>query len=694
MRGASAGGPAAAAAGAPSATPPAAPAAPARGTKKAETPEEFDARIVSELRAADPGAVPLFEEANAARKAGDHAKAAERYARVYGLVPSFVHALRRQCWEESALGHREEAIAHCRAAVEQDASAENEGTLCFALLSPPGAIRVPGWKPTAAEMDMAAHAVDAGIATDARGSFIWTAACEYALAGQDFERLRACVDGLRRVAPEEVGTHVYASILAATEERWADAEKELDRAHDLGLDEETYRSLRGQERSARPLLDRFGPAAALVGGIWLAGLLLLLGAAWILSRITLRAVSRIPAEAELAQGGEAKGVAGSIRSVYRVVLWLCCAYYYVSLPLVFLGVLALGGGLLYGSIAIGHVPVKLIIIVAVVTLGTLWAIVRSLFVRGRDVDPGLKIELHEHPKLARLLEEVALAVGTRPVDSVYLTPGTTVAVMERGRMIRQLAGARERCLILGAGVLEGMRLGPLKAVLAHEYGHLTNRDTAGGGFALAVRRSLHTMAQSLASSGAAAWYNPAWLFLNGFYRVFLRISQGASRLQEVLADRWAAKVYGAAAFEEGLRHVVAKSVRFNANVGAVLDEVMKKKTALWNVYEYKPEKPPEESEVAEAVRKALERPASPYDSHPSPADRFRWIGALPSRGSASTFDDAREAWSLFADRDFIERRMTAELRKLILMQNGIEVPPGQAGGWTPPGPRPDPPHRA
>ena len=98
-------------------------------------------------------------------------------------------------------------------------------------------------------------------------------------------------------------------------------------------------------------------------------------------------------------------------------------------------------------------------------------------------------------------------------------------------------------------------------VLAHEYGHLSNRDTAGGRFALAVRRSLMIMAGHLALGRAATWYNPAWLFVKGFNRVFLLISQGATRLQEVLADRWAALSYGSRAFEEGLRHVVARAVR-------------------------------------------------------------------------------------------------------------------------------------
>src|SRR5262249_15253411 len=159
---------------------------------------------------------------------------------------------------------------------------------------------------------------------------------------------------------------------------------------------------------------------------WLAGLVLLLGAAWILSRITLKAVSRVPAGVDgMGPGGEVEGVTASLRRVYRVVLWLCCAYYYLSLPIVFAGLLILGGGLLYTILRAGQVPVKLLVIVAVVTLGTLWAIVRSLFVRGRDEDPGLRLEPRDHPNLTKLLEEVALAVGTRPVDAVYLTPGTT-----------------------------------------------------------------------------------------------------------------------------------------------------------------------------------------------------------------------------------------------------------------------------
>jgi Peptidase family M48 len=250
------------------------------------------------------------------------------------------------------------------------------------------------------------------------------------------------------------------------------------------------------------------------------------------------------------------------------------------------------------------------------------------------------------------------------VDNVYLTPGTELAVMERGGMGRQLRGGAERCLILGVGVLEGLKIGPFKAVLAHEYGHFTNRDTAGGGLALAVRRSLVTMARGLAESGAAAWYNPAWLFLNGFFRVFLRISQGASRLQEILADRWAAFTYGSKAFEDGLRHVIEQSVRFDARAGATLQEMAAHPVP--NLYQHEPATPVAPVEIDKAIRNALNHPASPYDSHPAPTERSRWVRALNAKGTVQSADDTNEAWTLFESRAVVEERMTSRVHAMVL----------------------------
>jgi Zn-dependent protease with chaperone function len=168
------------------------------------------------------------------------------------------------------------------------------------------------------------------------------------------------------------------------------------------------------------------------------------------------------------------------------------------------------------------------------------------------------------------------------------------------------------------------------------------------------------------------WYNPAWLFVNGFHRVFLRISQGASRLQEVLADRWAAFTYGGEAFERGLRHVIERSVHFNAFATAALNEVIQKKQPLPNLYAYRPSLL-DTSSISYEIEETFRAEPSPYDSHPCPADRIRWVQAIGS-GQASPEDGAADAWSLFRDREEIERRLTRQVRENIQVDAGISIP--------------------
>ena len=63
------------------------------------------------------------------------------------------------------------------------------------------------------------------------------------------------------------------------------------------------------------------------------------------------------------------------------------------MPILFALVFLVGGGLLYALLALGHVPVKLFLIIAALTIVTAWSIVKSLFVRSRDVDPGERLDL-------------------------------------------------------------------------------------------------------------------------------------------------------------------------------------------------------------------------------------------------------------------------------------------------------------
>jgi Zn-dependent protease with chaperone function len=634
---------------------------------RAETDEDFDRRIVEELRARDAAAADTFLMANQAREAENHRQSVALFARVRTRVPGFSHAWRREGYELLALDLRKDAVDRMRTAMSLDASAWNMLGLATALSTSD-----QSQAPPEGDMDEAVALTQQAAKLSADNPNIALLAARLATMRQEYEWLGSEVKRLDKLAPQNPWTHFFAAIHLAVSGDRDGAKERLARGRALGLPEPVYADLQAQLERKSPigLLARVG--SYVLGG-WLAGFVVLLLVGAFLSRATLQASRQVPR----AEGGRAVGLDAALRRGYRWILGACCAYYCVSIPVVLATVLLVGGGLVYLMLMLGHIPVKLLLLVVLITAVTVWAVLKSLFTRARDEDPGLKVAEGEHPRLRRVLDEVAAKIGTRAVTNVYLTPGTDLAVMERGGVFKQVRGHTERCLILGIGAIEGMAMRPFRAILAHEYGHFSNEDTAGGGFALAVRRSLVTTAVNLAQSGAAAWYNPAWLFVNGFYRVFLRISHGASRLQEVLADRWAAFAYGSRAFAEGLRHVIDRSIRFDAHANSVLKEVIEEKRPLPNLYAYRPAAALiEESKIAESVEEAIHREPSPLDSHPRPADRIAWVEALGTTGAPPAADDADAVWTLFDDREAVERRLTDEVRQNVGAAHGVEIAPG------------------
>jgi Zn-dependent protease with chaperone function len=462
---------------------------------------------------------------------------------------------------------------------------------------------------------------------------------------------------------------MYASYEAVLSHE-ARAHSALTRAAQLGAPLEAQAQLEAWlDELARARHRR----AWLQAGLWalpawfaLFGLLMLVGA-W-LSRTTLAAADRALEDPT----GQAVGLDAWLRRAYAAVIAWSCAFFYMSIPLVLLVVLVVGGGLLYGMLAVGHMPIKLILIVAVLTVMTLWSVIRGLFARGGGGDPGPELDLSQQPRLRACLDEVATRIGTRAVDRVFLTPATDIAVFERRSARGRFSGQRERCLILGIGVLEGMTVGQWKAILAHEYGHFVNRDTAGGGTALVVRRSLVTMAVRMATSGAAGWFNPAWWFVRGFHAAFMRVSQGASRLQEILADRWASAAYGSAAFVSGLTHVISASVRFNELTGPTLEQALKSKSPLTNLYRQLAELEPKvRPAIDHEIETALAREPDPLDSHPAPRQRFAWAQRVATAADPGPGDE-RGAWVLLDGRDALEAAMTSAVRTAVEANHGIK----------------------
>lgn len=611
-----------------------------------EPPERdpvFEQEVYDRLAAINPDAVSIFQKATQAMDADDLVAAKQGYEQVLDLAPDFPDAARRLSYVELGLGNVDAAVERARQALAAQDSPYNH----IAMVEPLLATEQPENQREA--LSHAWAAVEELPEDDyANGALLYAG-----VVNEDMDAIRQASTTLVRVLPEFPYAHYVFGLVAANDGKWELAERELLLAQELGMPAEDVQAMLDDGISSQARLYRWLRRGAYIFAGWLVGMGVLLVVGMGLSRLTLAAVQRTRPDAQFEVGRGERVV----RTIYRIVIALTLVYFYVSIPLVIFVVVAAAAGLFYLFFAVGRIPVRLAAFLAIATIYTLIAIVRSVFARVKDEEPGRPLSRDEAPQLWSLAEEVAERVDTRPVDAIYVTPASSIAVTERGGLLQKLRGAGQRCLILGLGALPEMTQGQFKAILAHEYGHFSNRDTAGGNLARQVRFSMNRMAYGLAINGLARWYNPAWLFVNGFNRVFLRVTLGASRLQEILADRYAALAYGVENFINGLTHVVRQSLLFGANVNHKADLAARSGASLPNLYVPVALPDPLMEQLEAKIGEEMGRPTSVYDSHPSPQER---IGLLRQLEVVSEVAESQEpVWDLLADAEKLQNEMIA-----------------------------------
>ena len=603
-------------------------------------------KIWQQLQAVAPQSLETFKRATEALDADQHDEAARLYSEVTKAAPEFTPALRRAGGALAATGRRDEGLALLEKAATLERSPENFITLANVLVTP-GSGRVA----SAAEKQRAfTLAVEADRLSSSEDSSYPAMVAHLALELERVDVFQKAVGTLQSKFPGEPGTHYYTAIDAAIREDWGRAESEMERAEALGVPHEVAEEFLNSGVRSRARVWRYVYWVLYAAAAWALGLVLLFVLGKVFSNLTMRAVDSADPE-ELTGARHEK-----LRRWYRGLINVAGFYYYISLPVVLCLVVLAVAAVFYAFTVVGRIPIKLMLILGVGALITVYQMIRSFFVKHEEEDPGRPLREEEAPGLWALTREVAGAVGTRAVDEIRVTPGTDLAVYERGKSAEKRQDKATRILILGVGVLNGFSRNAFRAVLAHEYGHFSHRDTAGGEVALRVNKDMVTFAYAMAEAGQAVWYNLAFHFLRVYHFIFRRLSHGATRLQEMLADRVAVYNYGARAFEEGLRHVIYRDVEFNHLAVREINAASDGRRALQNLYELPEAKGGEaERDVETAFRESLERKTSEDDTHPAPAERFRLAERVKTKGEPEADGTV---WELFADREALTREMS------------------------------------
>jgi Zn-dependent protease with chaperone function len=606
-----------------------------------------------QLQQSAPKSVETFKAATVALDNKNYQEAVKLYGEVLKQSPSCEAALRRSGYALIATGNRSEGLKMTERAVSLNRSPDNLIGFAAALTNPGTENR----QPTKAEIEQAFFLSKEALQKDTENDSDYAAmTAQLALEMGDINEFHKVLSLMKQKYPGQAATHYFNGIDFANNGDFDAAVKEIKQSEALGMPPEATSNLLTAIETAKGeqyfgLGNYFYYGLYLVGA-WVLGLAVLFIAGKILSAKTLKSIENSDPN-DITGGGQA-----GLRGVYKKIITVAGIYYYLSQPIVMLLVIVAAGGITLFFFWVGTIPIKLVVILGFVALATIFYMVKSLLVRTKAEDPGRVLTENEAPGLWALARDVAQTIDTRPVDEIRLTHGAEVAVYERGGISAKMQDKAERILIVGVAALNGFSQNAFRAVLAHEYGHFSNRDTAGGDIAMRVNNDIVRLAESMVLSGTATMYNIAFHFLRFYHFLFRRITHGASRLQEILADRVAVHAYGADAFREGLTHVIRRDIEFNLVAHKEINEAFSSQRALQNLYEM--------SELDDSIKKDLEqqynenisRPTTDDDTHPSPEDRFKWASQIKSRECAPI---SGMVWDLFKDKAALTQEMNSLL---------------------------------
>lgn len=348
----------------------------------------FEKQILARLVKINPSAVPLFEEASRFYHARQYDKAKAGFEAVLQLAPDFPDAERRLGICELQLGDSAGALLHAERAYSTDPSPYNQSALALALVVFGDSSRYPE---AFAYAESAANSLPDQVTAQ-------MALLQSGMATFNEKAVQTASQRLVRLAPEYPLPHYFYGIALAQKESWEASERELLEAQSLGVPQEAIEEILAQGIRTHAAIERWKRRGIYTLVAWLAtlALLFLLGA--FLSKTTLGAVARTQNTGTFHVSRPEQ----TLRTLYRGVIAITSVYFYLSIPILLVIVLAAAGAFFYLLLQVGRIPIKLAVFVAIATLVTVYAILRSLFVRPRNTDPGRRIDREQAPVSGQL----------------------------------------------------------------------------------------------------------------------------------------------------------------------------------------------------------------------------------------------------------------------------------------------------
>ncbi|MCA9609353.1 MAG: M48 family metalloprotease, partial [Myxococcales bacterium] len=331
------------------------------------------------------------------------------------------------------------------------------------------------------------------------------------------------------------------------------------------------------------------------------------------------------------------------------------------------------------------------IVLSIPPLFFLAFLVPGLFVVKHQADPTqVQITAETQPELFAFVNRIADEAGAPRPHKVFVTARVNAAVFY-DLSFRNLLFPTRKNLEIGLGLVEGLTLDELKAVIAHEFGHFAQRTMAVGrwvyvshqiaGHVIVHRGWIDNLLRGLSYTDIRiAWIG--WILrllvwsiravFDTAFRLIVLAHRALSREMELQADLVAVSVSGSDSLIHALHRLGPVDDAWDAAVRFSNTEIDKKRPPedlfsiqarvlehLRRVFDDEtfgevPERPRAAREAHRVFEEALAQPPRMWSTHPPNRERE---DNAKRRYIPSSLDE-RPAWSLFRDAASLRREVT------------------------------------
>ena len=381
---------------------------------------------------------------------------------------------------------------------------------------------------------------------------------------------------------------------------------------------------------------------------------------------------------------EVKKVMGVITLFFIVYITLVTASIALAAGCVVVGIAVIAGmasllGLMFG---LGIISIGIMVFIF---------LIKFIFsVKKFDESGSIEVTEEGQPQLFSFIRRLTDDTQTQFPKKIILSPEVNACVFYNDSFWSMFFPVRKN-LQIGLGLVNSLTVSEFKAVMAHEFGHFSQRSMKLGTFVYNVNKAIYNMlyenkdyGQFLQKWGSVHWAIGIFMWvtiqivkgiqqiLQGMYSLINKNYMSLSREMEFHADGVAASVSGSENLIRALRKVEVSDVCYNMVIQKANDYI-DDKTVFENLYsnqyvvmeQYAKDNnlqlqhhvPVPDNSFFKRFQLSRVNISNQWASHPGREDREKRLYGL----NVAAPEDAQPAWLLFNDAAGLQKQLTAAL---------------------------------